>query len=161
MWGEVEFEFTDSATMLPRPLEESALVMLDPGKPFNIFKVDPTNSLVTEKYTVSPLLYVASRAGCIVDMLEHQRTLPQDKQESKVVKRKVKTNHDVCWISSKGLASQTAYISINQFMFVFLFLPDKPMVFFLRQLKYIHFRGFPDTMHGKEDNVSICLNLRR
>ncbi|KAF3570370.1 hypothetical protein F2Q69_00063324 [Brassica cretica] len=57
--------------MLPRPLEESALVMLDPDKPFNIFKVDPTNSLVTEKYTVSPLLYLASRA---------------DKQESKVDK---------------------------------------------------------------------------
>ncbi|CAN6907442.1 unnamed protein product [Brassica oleracea] len=73
--------------MLPRPLEESALVMLDPDKPFNIFKVDPTNSLVTEKYTVSPLLYLASRA---------------DKQESKVVKRKVTINHDVCWISSKG-----------------------------------------------------------
>ena len=100
--GEVEFEFTDSATMLPRPLEESALVMLDPDKPFNIFQVDPTNSLVTEKYTVSPLLYLASRADCIVDMLEHQRTLPQDKQESKVEKRKVTTNHDVCWISSKG-----------------------------------------------------------
>lgn len=115
--GEVEFEFTDSATMLPRPLEESALVMLDPDKPFNIFQVDPTNSLVTEKYTVSPLLYVASRAGCIVDMLEHQRTLPQDKQESKVVKRKVKTNHDVCWISSKGPVKLHIYQSISSCLF--------------------------------------------